>query len=150
MSRSSRKTILHDHTECHLSVMTELLNPTAKSRICPKINYHILISWAECRGRKTTSACRHCRPKRFCASGKFPDSLERFPTVEKMSGQSGKFSDNHVLNLLFSFKTVWNNLCTFVYVVKTIYALSAHVTEEEKLCTWSRKFLRIKVCRPES
>ena len=72
------------------------------------------------RGRKTQYANRHCIPESFCApgkflhvytkltlksshqSGKFPDSLESFLTVWKVSGQSGKFPDS-----LESFQIVW-------------------------------------------
>ena len=75
---------------------------------------------AQTRGRKTQDARMHCIPESFCASGKFlrvytkltlkssqlsgkfPDSLESFRTVWKVSGQSGKFSDS-----LESFRTVW-------------------------------------------
>ena len=72
------------------------------------------------RGRKTQDARMHCIPESFCASGKFlrvytkltlkssqlsgkfPDSLESFRTVWKVSGQSGKCPDS-----LESFRTVW-------------------------------------------
>ena len=67
---------------------------------------------AQARVRKSPLARRHCQPESFCASGKFlrvytkltlkssqlsgkfPDSLESFWTVWKVSGQSGKFPDS--------------------------------------------------------
>ena len=72
---------------------------------------------------KTSSARRHCRPESFCASGKFlrvftkldininlrvnnflhfPECLESFSTVWKVSGKSGKFPES-----MESFRRVW-------------------------------------------
>ena len=54
------------------------------------------------------------------------DSLESFRTVEKTSGQFGKFSDNHVI-CCSVFRQSGIILHTFVYVVKTFYALLANI-----------------------
>ena len=62
-------------------------------------------------------------------SGKFPDSLESFRTVWKVSGQSGKFPNS--LEFFDRFQIVCNNFRTFVYVVKRIYALLAHMSRKK-------------------
>ena len=65
--------------------------------------------------------------------GKFPNSLESFWTVRKDSRQSGKCPDSLecfriVLYFLYSLQIVLNDLRTFAYVVKTIYALLTHLS----------------------
>ena len=70
------------------------------------------------------------------------DSLEGFHTVWKVSGQPCNFLD--------SFQTVRNDLHTFLYAVNAIYALLAYMSRNKNLRTSSGKFLRVKVCRPES
>ena len=54
------------------------------------------------------------------------DSLESFRTVEKTSGQFGKFSDNHVI--CCSVFRPSGTIYALLYVVKTIYALLAHMS----------------------
>ena len=65
--------------------------------------------------------------------GLFLDSLESFWTVWEVFGKSGKFPDSlkSFLIVLYFFGQVsdsFNHLRTFVYVVKTIYALLAHMS----------------------
>ena len=72
---------------------------------------------------------------------KFPESLESFRTVWKFSG--------HWIVFFGRFQTVLSDSHTFVYVVKTIYALLAHMSWK-KLRASSGKFLLVKICRPES
>ena len=91
----------------------------------------LVLSYCNFRGRKTPSACWHCRPGSFCASGKFLraqhcpqkqvktlhkflDSLESFLTVWKVSIQSGKCPDSLesfwiVLNFLAFWKISWQS-----------------------------------------
>ena len=63
------------------------------------------------------------------------DSLGSFRTVEKTSGQFGKFSDNHVI-CCSVFRQSGIILHTFVYVMKTFYALLAHIyaLRQKKIC----------------
>ena len=81
-------------------------------------------------------------------AGENTDSLESFPKDWKVSGQSGKFPDSFVI--FGQFSDSQERFTYFFYVVKAIYALLASMSRNENLRTSSGKFLRVKVCRPES
>ena len=75
-------------------------------------------------------------------SGKFPDSLE-------VSGQCEKFPVMYARVYMAckqkQFMHFWH-----IYDAKAISALLAHFCRKNDLCALSRKFLRMKFCRPES
>ena len=112
-------------------------------------------------------------------SGKFPDSLESFQTAQKIYRQSGKkkllfsivsphksmepyrYTINLFLYVLESMNINFQRAGgTLKHVAKTIYALLYmsqkrftrfwHTCREKNLRTSSGKFLRVKVCQPES
>ena len=81
--------------------------------------------------------------------------MEKVLTVEKVSGQSEKF-----LKSLESFRLVYkvsghsekfpDNLRTLVHVGKKRFTRFWHTCRENNSRTPSGKFLRVKVCQPES
>ena len=76
--------------------------------------------------------------------GKFPASLDSFRTVWKVSRQSGQFLDS-----LESFRPVWTVSGQSGKFPDSLNSFRT-VCGENNLRTLSVKFLREKVCRPES
>ena len=123
----------------------------------------------KCRDRKTHVSWRHYHPEMFCTfrmiwklsgwSGNFPDGLETFRMIWKWSGNVLYFPDD-----LKTFWMIWKlsgwfgnfpddkffQKCIYVNVAKTIDPLFWCICRENNLRAPSRKFLRVKICHPES
>ena len=123
----------------------------------------------KCRDRKTHVSWRHYHPEMFCTfrmiwklsgwSGNFPDGLETFRMIWKWSGNVLYFPDD-----LKTFWMIWKlsgwfgnfpddkffQKRIYVNVAKTIDPLFWCICRENNLRAPSRKFLRVKICHPES
>ena len=86
--------------------------------------------------------------KVFGQSEKFPDSWKSFRTVWIGCGQSGKFWDSPVI--FWTGVRWYETIYAVLYMSWERFTHFWHTCRGKNLRTSSGKFLRVKVCRPES